>query len=625
MAKLLCYNFKNGFDKDDFIVTKGANGKVCHDKKFGLKITSERYCYPRKCGLQAYNEHDQWLAYFKKKFQVKRDHSITLNANFSARQLFCAEPIDPCFDERIQNLKDDPRIASSGVRLYDPDNHVVYGYLFTDQGVYAYYERQPWGRKEWKQCCNACLLTDSCSPPSVDSTTNPCSGSKCVKPKVSSSSCSSSSSSSSCDKCSSSSSSSCKKCSSSSSSSSCSSSSSSSCDKCSSSSSSSCNDCYKPVGDCQSVSKSYTRWRCKLKLKEWYKYYAFLQWQIYALANSIKIKNCKAFRCWYKTWKKTNQPCNLIGTFDLWKQSTSIADYQSWCAWNKWKKCCGQYYGKIVTDCSTECQECSSSSSGSCDKCSSSSSSSCNKCSSSSSSSSCNKCSSSSSSSSSCNKCKKCSSSSSSSCSSSSSSSCKKCSSSSSSCSDCKSYDKDLKCIEYASFISMKKVLERGDCKPECAYLSVEITIQADGCVIWRICDREVFQVLNPGYNVAEEYRVLNLGGAPRKIRTKRVVVGFGNHSYLDGAIVNNNGHSKYTKTFSHLTQLLEPHHYLTEGYLKNGSQRSADCIPKFFASQDAERGYFGQGSELKLRWLELTTSRKRDQDDEQWSSDNSK
>jgi len=45
----------------------------------------------------------------------------------------------PIFNSRVKNAKADPRLATSGVLMYDPDNDFVTGVLLTDHMIYAVY------------------------------------------------------------------------------------------------------------------------------------------------------------------------------------------------------------------------------------------------------------------------------------------------------------------------------------------------------------------------------------------------------------------------------------------------------------------------------------------------------
>jgi hypothetical protein len=153
----------------------------------------------------------------------------------------------------------------------------------------------------------------------------------------------------------------------------------------------------------------------------------------------------------------------------------------------------------------------------------------------------------------------------------------------------------------------MAEVLRREDLHPDCAFVTLSIIIDQDGCVSWKICNNKVFQVLQPGYRLPEERRTLDLGGYPNHVRTKNFLVGFGNTSYLDNAIVTSHGH-KYSKTYSHLVRQLPICHYYTEGYKKTGEQGKAEDIQGFFAFDDCDSksGYWGQGAELKLEWIKV-------------------
>jgi hypothetical protein len=103
-------------------------------------------------GIPAANDHPKWLAYVNETssagypgFDAVPGTELSASARLSGRT-FGTERHP--FGAAVINSSDDPRLATFAMTTIDVESWMAFDFLFTNQRVYAFYERLPFGRTD---------------------------------------------------------------------------------------------------------------------------------------------------------------------------------------------------------------------------------------------------------------------------------------------------------------------------------------------------------------------------------------------------------------------------------------------------------------------------------------------
>lgn len=95
-------------------------------------------------------DHVKWLVYANATastgfpgFDTLPGHELVFRATISGQTFGTAE--HP-FEESVLDPDDDLRLAAVALNTYDPESWMVYDFWLTNRGIYAFYERLPFGR-----------------------------------------------------------------------------------------------------------------------------------------------------------------------------------------------------------------------------------------------------------------------------------------------------------------------------------------------------------------------------------------------------------------------------------------------------------------------------------------------
>jgi hypothetical protein len=113
---------------------------------FGLSLAPESL----NGGIPAANDHPKWLAYINETssagypgFDAVPGTELSGTARISGRTF--GTTFHP-FGTAVVNPSDDPRLATFAMTTIDLESWMAFDFLFTNQRVYAFYERLPFGR-----------------------------------------------------------------------------------------------------------------------------------------------------------------------------------------------------------------------------------------------------------------------------------------------------------------------------------------------------------------------------------------------------------------------------------------------------------------------------------------------
>lgn len=140
---LFDYNFVHCYNAKDFTIKVSADADIYKDCD-GLVMNSENYT-EKGNGL---NDHVKCLAVAKKTYKLC-DEEIVYEGCISAVQIINSERIPEEYKSRIRNIREDYRLCSSGLMVYDEDNMLTVKILLTDQWIYGYYEIRPTYKPNW--------------------------------------------------------------------------------------------------------------------------------------------------------------------------------------------------------------------------------------------------------------------------------------------------------------------------------------------------------------------------------------------------------------------------------------------------------------------------------------------
>lgn len=156
------------YQPEDFPISFGDDGVISQDKT-GLTITSVPFTKTIPVG----NEHPKWLHYYKETFKVPSCGELIYEGLVSAKQSIPIDQIPSDFIGRIRNIHQDIRLASAGLNVFDPQTWIVGDWIISDQGLWAVYERLPFGKNvpplgNYQAFTFAKLISDRTADPATD-------------------------------------------------------------------------------------------------------------------------------------------------------------------------------------------------------------------------------------------------------------------------------------------------------------------------------------------------------------------------------------------------------------------------------------------------------------------------
>lgn len=111
----------------------------------GLEVCSYPFERYPNMGSSGWKDHYKCFPIFRRIFNVKRKSEMVFSAAISTEQLFLGNPPFPTqFFCRTRNVYEDPRIASGGFQIIDPDSGVYYGFVQSNQSLFGVYGRLPY-------------------------------------------------------------------------------------------------------------------------------------------------------------------------------------------------------------------------------------------------------------------------------------------------------------------------------------------------------------------------------------------------------------------------------------------------------------------------------------------------
>lgn len=140
---LFNYDFTRCYNSKEFEIKVSADADIYRDK-CGLIVNSTQYT-ERGIGLR---DHIKCLAVANKQYKLC-DKEVIYEACILAQQVITPTDIPNEYKPRIRNIREDYRLCSSGIMVYDEDNMLTAKILFTDQWIYGYYEIRPTYKPNW--------------------------------------------------------------------------------------------------------------------------------------------------------------------------------------------------------------------------------------------------------------------------------------------------------------------------------------------------------------------------------------------------------------------------------------------------------------------------------------------
>lgn len=143
------YDFKTRYDPDEFTVTFGSDGCAEQCPATGLKVTSNPFTSTVPVG----NDHPKWLHYYKDPAVLPDAGELVYEAEVSVKQHIPVCEIPSAFtsgpNPRVRNAFEDIRLASAGINVVDMSTWMVFDFFISDEMIYAFYERLPFGKTFW--------------------------------------------------------------------------------------------------------------------------------------------------------------------------------------------------------------------------------------------------------------------------------------------------------------------------------------------------------------------------------------------------------------------------------------------------------------------------------------------
>lgn len=137
---ILNYDFRTqGYNPDDFNVVFGDDGVVTTNNE-GLTVTSVPFTSTIPIG----NEHVKWLHYYKNLVPLDKCYETIYEGGIAAKQSL-PTALPSKFDGRVRNAQEDIRLCSGALNILDQQTWMVYDFFLSDEKIYAFYERLPFG------------------------------------------------------------------------------------------------------------------------------------------------------------------------------------------------------------------------------------------------------------------------------------------------------------------------------------------------------------------------------------------------------------------------------------------------------------------------------------------------
>ena len=135
---------QDNFD-EDYTVIFGSDGVVTFDNG-GLNVNSNPFTATVPVG----NEHVKWLRYYKNPIQIKSKGETIYKGVIAGKQHFLEDSsgnlvIPGDFSGRYRNAREDIRLCSAALNVLDQDNWNVYDWFISDEKIFPFYERLPFG------------------------------------------------------------------------------------------------------------------------------------------------------------------------------------------------------------------------------------------------------------------------------------------------------------------------------------------------------------------------------------------------------------------------------------------------------------------------------------------------
>lgn len=138
------YDFTQGYNPADFTVSFGDDGVVTQDNT-GVTVTSNPFTATVPVG----NEHVKWLKYNNVLAHVPDCGEIIYEAEIAVEQYIPLENVPTKMVPRIRNVNEDIRLASAGINVIDTSTWCVADILLSNEMIYGFYERLPFGKPFW--------------------------------------------------------------------------------------------------------------------------------------------------------------------------------------------------------------------------------------------------------------------------------------------------------------------------------------------------------------------------------------------------------------------------------------------------------------------------------------------
>lgn len=143
MSSFFSYDFKKYFNENDFKTLFDAkDGNITRNDNTGLLINSIPFSITQKeINEDGWKDHFKCFFAYKESIKINKE-TVYIETEISTEQIFDVyESFPSIYCKRIRNIQEDPRLASSGIMIYDPIFHMYYGFLCTNKALYALYGR----------------------------------------------------------------------------------------------------------------------------------------------------------------------------------------------------------------------------------------------------------------------------------------------------------------------------------------------------------------------------------------------------------------------------------------------------------------------------------------------------
>lgn len=138
------YDFTKKYNANDFKIIFGLDGVESQDEN-GLKVESN----PFSATIPIGNEHVKWLRLYNEPVILPDCGEVIYETKVALKQHINVESIPENMKPRIRNAFEDIRLAAGAVNCVDPSTWMVFDFLISDEMIYAFYERLPFGKPFW--------------------------------------------------------------------------------------------------------------------------------------------------------------------------------------------------------------------------------------------------------------------------------------------------------------------------------------------------------------------------------------------------------------------------------------------------------------------------------------------